>query len=82
MQPRNRNQYANDLSTAILDFMNIHYGFSMDCITTSNEDFLINSGNAIINRADILGRDSDVNRNVLLLYLNEDGIVEKRIIIE
>ena len=82
MQTSNRNQYANDLSTSIIEFMNIHYGFVMDCITSSDREVIMHSDKDFLKIIDPLGREVDEKRNTPLFYIYDDGTVEKKIIIE
>ena len=82
MQTSNRNQYANDLSTSIIEFMNIHYGFVMNCITSSDRDLLFHSGKKLLKVTDILGREVNEERNTPLFYIYDDGTAVKKIIIE
>ena len=82
MQTNNRNQYANDLSTSIIEFMNIHYGFVMNCITSSDRDLLFHSGKKLLKVIDILGREVNEERNTPLFYIYDDGTAVKKIIIE
>ena len=82
MQTSNRNKYANDLSTSIIEFMNIHYGFVMDCITSSDREVIINSDKYLLRIIDPLGRETKVTKNEVLFYIYNDGTVEKTIIIE
>ena len=82
MQTSNRNQYANDLSTSIIEFMNIHYGFVMDCITSSDREVIMHSDKDFLKINDPLGREVNEKRNTPLFYIYDDGIVEKKIIIE
>ena len=42
----------------------------------------INSDKRLIKIVDVLGRESNEKNNVTLFYIFDDGIVEKRIIIE
>ena len=81
MQTSNRNQYANDLSTSIIEFMNIHYGFVMDCITSSDREVIMHS-DKVLKIIDPLGREVNEKRNTPLFYIYDDGTVEKKIIIE
>ena len=82
MQTSNRNQYANDLSTSIIEFMNIHYGFVMNCITSSDRGVVMNSDRYLLKKIDILGREVDGDKNKVLFYIYNDGTVEKKLIIE
>ena len=82
MQTSNRNQYANDLSTSIIEFMNIHYGFVMNCITSSDRGVIMNSDKYLLKKIDILGREVDGDKNMPIFYIYDDGTVEKKIIIE
>ena len=82
MQTSNRNQYANDLSTSIIEFMNIHYGFVMNCITLSYGEVIINSDKYLLKKIDILGREVDGDENMPIFYIYDDGTVENKMIIE
>ena len=62
--------------------MNIHYGFVMNCITSSDRGVIINSDKDLLKKIDILGRKVDENKNMLIFYIYDDGTVEKKIIIE
>ena len=80
MQTSNRGQYANDLSNSIIEFMNIHYGSVMDCITSST--IQENTTNKeLLKITDLLGRETK-RTNQPLFYIYDDGSVEKKIIIE
>ena len=82
MQTSNRNQYASDLSISIIEFMNIHYGFVMNCIISSDRGIIKNSDKNLLRITDILSRDVNEKCNTPLFYIYHDGTVEKRIIIE
>tara|TARA_B100000953_G_C17968332_1_gene405339 strand:- start:74 stop:1102 length:1029 start_codon:yes stop_codon:yes gene_type:complete len=82
MQISNRDQYANDLSNSIIEFMNIHYGFVMDCVTSSDREVIMRSDKDLLKVIDILGRETDRKKNTLLFYIYNDGTVKKKIIVE
>ena len=81
MQISNRNQYSNDLSNSILEFMNIHYGFVMNCMISSDSKINIPSNRKLLNKVNILGKATNQNDHQLF-YIYDDGTVEKRITIE
>tara|TARA_B100000700_G_C15043982_1_gene856873 strand:- start:551 stop:1576 length:1026 start_codon:yes stop_codon:yes gene_type:complete len=81
MQTSNRNQYSNDLSYSILEFMNLHYGFSMNCSLSSDSEIIIPSNRKLLKTVNILGKR--INKNdYQIFYIYDDGTVEKRIIFE
>ena len=82
MQTSNRNQYANDLSASILDFMSIHYGFSMNCIASSHGDLMISSERELFRTNDVLGREVNIDKNIPIFFIYDNGTVEKKMIIE
>ena len=82
MQISNRDQYANDLSNSIIEFMNIHYGFVMDCITSSDREVIMHSNKGLLKIINILGRETQGKKNEPLFYIYDDATVEKKIIIE
>ena len=82
MQTSNRDQYANDLSNSIIEFMNIHYGFVMDCITSSDREVIMYSNKGLLKIINILGKETNPTTNATLFYIYSDGTVEKSIIIE
>ena len=82
MQITNRNKYANDLSTSIIEFMNIHYGFIMNCMTSSDRGVIMNSDKYLLKKIDILGREVGGDKNMPILNIYDDGTVEKKIILE
>jgi hypothetical protein len=81
MQTSNRNQYSNDLSNSILEFMNIHYGFVMNCMISSDSEINIPSNRKLLKKVNILGKETNQN-DPQLFYIYDDGTVEKRITIE
>ena len=82
MQTSNREQYANDLSKSIIEFMNIHYGFVMDCLSSSENEKIIYINKKLLKIISILGIESKNVNNTILFYIYDDGTVEKRIVIE
>ena len=82
MQTSNRNQYSNDLSNSIIEFMNIHYGFVMDCTTTSAIEIEKTSNKKLLMTTDILGKETKPQTNTPFIEIYDDGTVEKRIVIE
>ena len=82
MQTSNRNQYASDLASSILKFMNIHYGFVMNCITSSDNNINGKSDKSLLNKIDFLGRKANTQKNKPIFYIYDDGTVEKKIIIQ
>ena len=61
------------------------------CDSIANINFTLNNTTGIINNKlntnivkviDILGREVIPSKNEIILYLREDGVVEKRIILE
>ena len=46
------------------------------------EDFTISKSRALLRITDILGREVQEEKNVVLFYLYSDGSVEKRVLIE
>jgi len=81
MQTSNREQYANDLSKSIIEFMNIHYGFVMNCMTSSYREINIPSNKKLLKKVNILGKETNQNDHQLF-YIYDDGTVEKKMIIE
>ncbi|MEE2931691.1 MAG: hypothetical protein VX370_04105 [Bacteroidota bacterium] len=81
MQTSNRNHYSKDLSNSIIEFMNIHYGFVMDCTISSDKEVSISSERTILKKINILGKETE-QTNQLLFYIYDDGTIEKKIIIE
>ena len=82
MQTSNRNHYSKDLSNSIIEFMNIHYGFVMNCITSFDRGVIMNSDKYLLKKIDILGREVDGDKNMPIFYMYDDGTVEKKMIIE
>ena len=82
MQTSNREQYATDLSKSIIEFMNIHYGFVMDCLSSSENEEIIHLNKKLLKIINILGIESNYVNNTILFYIYDDGTVEKRIVIE
>ena len=60
--------------------MNIHYGFILNCMTTSDREVIMESENFILKKFDLLGRE--VDKNIFEFYFYDDGRVEKIIILD
>ena len=73
---------SNDLSNSIIEFMNIHYGFVMDCTTTSAIEIEKTSNKKLLMTTDILGKETKPQTNTPFIEIYDDGTVEKRIVIE
>jgi len=78
MQSINRAEYANDLSESILQFMQAHYGFALDCDNVGIKEEIIEN-RTLIRIVNIVGQEVDFKKNQLLFYIYSDGLVEKKI---
>lgn len=78
MQTINRAQYANDLSESILQFMQVHYGFVLDCNTVGIKEELIEN-KTLIRIINVLGQEGIIKTEKILFYIYSDGSVEKKI---
>ena len=58
--------------------MNIHYGFVMNCMISSDSEINIPSNRKLLNKVNILGKATNQNDHQLF-YIYDDGSVEKRI---
>ena len=54
--------------------------FSANCNSSATEEHTTNK--ELLKVTDILGRETQGNKNEILFYIYDDGTVEKRIIIE
>ena len=54
----------------------------IDCNSTSNQEINNFHNKEILAITDILGRNTTGLKNTPLLYINDDGTVEKKIIVE
>jgi len=54
----------------------------MDCIISSDREVIMHSDKDFLKIIDPLGREVNEKRNTPLFYIYDDGIVEKKIIIE
>ena len=73
----------NKLLAAIADNeRNVIYLFDISALSTSSNEILTSQNKELLNVVDVLGRETSVSENKLLLYIFSDGSVEKRIIIE
>ena len=79
MQTINRAQYANDLSESILQFMQAHYGFTLDCNAVSIKEE--KTEKILIKITNVLGQKSNINSSQILFYIYSDGSVVKKILL-
>ena len=82
MLTSNSNHYSIDLSNSILEFMNIHYGFVMNCTTLSYGEINMPLNKKLLKKVNVLGKQTKAKTNTPLIEIYDDGTVEKKIIIE
>ena len=61
--------------------MNIHYGFVMNCMTSSESEINISLKRKLITKVNILGKEINQNDHQIF-HIYDDGTVEKKIVIE